>query len=60
MDTSNPEIKQKEEEKKMPEVYFEDLDLSDNVLDALYDMRLRNALPYKLSAFRPSLTITTC
>ncbi len=45
MDTSNPEIKQKEEEKKMPEVYFEDLDLSDNVLDALYDMRFEKCTP---------------
>ena len=29
----------KEKEKKVTEVFFEDLDLSDNVLDALYDMR---------------------
>ena len=47
MDTPNPEIKQEEEEKKVPEVFFEDLDLSDNVLDALYDMRFEKCTPVK-------------
>lgn len=55
MDTSNPEIKQKEEEKKMPEVYFEDLDLSDNVLDALYDMRFEKCTPVQAQCIPPIL-----
>ena len=33
------------EEKKAPEVFFEDLDLSDDVLDALYDMRFEKCTP---------------
>lgn len=55
MDTPNPEIKQKEEEKKMPEVYFEDLDLSDNVLDALYDMRFEKCTPVQAQCIPPIL-----
>lgn len=55
MDTSNPEIKQKGEEKKMPEVYFEDLDLSDNVLDALYDMRFEKCTPVQAQCIPPIL-----
>ena len=55
MDTSNPEIKQKEEEKKMPEVYFEDLDLSDNVLDALYDMHFEKCTPVQAQCIPPIL-----
>ena len=55
MDSYNPEIKQKEEEKKMPEVYFEDLDLSDNVLDALYDMRFEKCTPVQAQCIPPIL-----
>lgn len=33
------------EDRKVDNVYFEDLDLSDNVLDALYDMRFEKCTP---------------
>ncbi len=55
MDTPNPEIKQEEEEKKAPEVFFEDLDLSDNVLDALYDMRFEKCTPVQAQCIPPIL-----
>lgn len=45
----------KEEEKKAPEVYFEDLDLSDNVLDALYDMRFEKCTPVQANCIPPIL-----
>ncbi len=44
-----------EEEKKEPEVYFEDLDLSDNVLDALYDMRFEKCTPVQGRCIPPIL-----
>ncbi len=43
------------EEKKEPEVYFEDLDLSDNVLDALYDMRFEKCTPVQGRCIPPIL-----
>lgn len=42
-------------EKKEPEVYFEDLDLSDNVLDALYDMRFEKCTPVQGRCIPPIL-----
>ena len=43
------------DEKKEPEVYFEDLDLSDNVLDALYDMRFEKCTPVQGRCIPPIL-----
>ncbi len=40
---------------KMPEVFFEDLDLSDNVLDALYDMRFEKCTPVQAKCIPPIL-----
>ena len=40
---------------KAPEVYFEDLDLSDNVLDALYDMRFEKCTPVQAQCIPPIL-----
>lgn len=40
---------------KMPEVFFEDLDLSDNVLDALYDMRFEKCTPVQANCIPPIL-----
>lgn len=37
------------------EVYFEDLDLSDNVLDALYDMRFEKCTPVQANCIPPIL-----
>lgn len=37
------------------EVYFEDLDLSDNVLDALYDMRFEKCTPVQAQCIPPIL-----
>lgn len=44
-DITTEESTAQNEEKKAAEVYFEDLDLSDNVLDALYDMRFEKCTP---------------
>lgn len=44
-DITTEEPTAQNEEKKAAEVYFEDLDLSDNVLDALYDMRFEKCTP---------------
>lgn len=50
-DTNTPNIPHnepqggEEQTPQLPEVYFEDLDLSDNVLDALYDMRFEKCTP---------------
>lgn len=38
-----------------PEVFFEDLDLSDNVLDALYDMRFEKCTPVQAQCIPPIL-----
>ena len=46
---------EKEKEKKVPEVFFEDLDLSDNVLDALYDMRFEKCTPVQANCIPPIL-----
>lgn len=46
---------EQEEGKKVPEVYFEDLDLSDNVLDALYDMRFEKCTPVQANCIPPIL-----
>ena len=43
------------EEKKELVVYFEDLDLSDNVLDALYDMRFEKCTPVQGRCIPPIL-----
>ena len=40
---------------KAPEVFFEDLDLSDNVLDALYDMRFEKCTPVQANCIPPIL-----
>ena len=40
---------------KLPEVFFEDLDLSDNVLDALYDMRFEKCTPVQANCIPPIL-----
>lgn len=53
--TNNTAQEDKEEEKKAPEVYFEDLDLSDNVLDALYDMRFEKCTPVQANCIPPIL-----
>ena len=45
----------KEKEKKVTEVFFEDLDLSDNVLDALYDMRFEKCTPVQANCIPPIL-----
>ena len=37
------------------EVYFEDLDLSDDVLDALYDMRFEKCTPVQAQCIPPIL-----
>lgn len=44
-DITTEEPTAQNEEKKAAEVYFEDLELSDNVLDALYDMRFEKCTP---------------
>lgn len=38
-----------------PDVYFEDLDLSDDVLDALYDMRFEKCTPVQAACIPPIL-----
>lgn len=52
--TTNESIDNKDTE-KAPEVYFEDLDLSDNVLDALYDMRFEKCTPVQAQCIPPIL-----
>lgn len=42
-------------EAKIPETYFEDLDLSDDVLDALYDMRFERCTPVQAACIPPIL-----
>ena len=42
-------------EAKTPETYFEDLDLSDDVLDALYDMRFERCTPVQAACIPPIL-----
>lgn len=51
---TNANIEDKDTE-KAPEVYFEDLDLSDNVLDALYDMRFEKCTPVQAQCIPPIL-----
>lgn len=45
----------KEAEEKEKDVYFEDLDLSDDVLDALYDMRFEKCTPVQARCIPPIL-----
>ena len=52
--TTSESIDNKDTE-KAPEVYFEDLDLSDNVLDALYDMRFEKCTPVQAQCIPPIL-----
>lgn len=52
--TTSESIDNKDSE-KTPEVYFEDLDLSDNVLDALYDMRFEKCTPVQAQCIPPIL-----
>lgn len=49
------DAKQEEKEEKQPDVFFEDLDLSDNVLDALYDMRFEKCTPVQANCIPPIL-----
>ena len=46
---------QEEKAEKQPDVFFEDLDLSDNVLDALYDMRFEKCTPVQANCIPPIL-----
>ena len=57
--TTSESIDNKDTE-KAPEVYFEDLDLSDNVLDALYDMRFEKCTPVQAQCIPPILEHTMC
>lgn len=52
--TTSESIDNKDTE-KASEVYFEDLDLSDNVLDALYDMRFEKCTPVQAQCIPPIL-----
>ena len=53
--TSDATADVSEKEQKQHEVYFEDLDLSDNVLDALYDMRFEKCTPVQAQCIPPIL-----
>jgi hypothetical protein len=57
--TTSESIDNKDTE-KTPEVYFEDLDLSDNVLDALYDMRFEKCTPVQAQCIPPILEHQMC
>lgn len=50
-----PAATETEEEQGEPDVFFEDLDLSDDVLDALYDMRFEKCTPVQAKCIPPIL-----
>ena len=53
--TDAPNVSSSAEEKDGDTVFFEDLDLSDDVLDALYDMRFEKCTPVQARCIPPIL-----
>ena len=52
---NNPDLTPEEEVKEPPTVYFDELDISDDVLDALDDMGFEKCTPIQAQAIPPAL-----